>query len=144
MSAIDLPDINVWLAFADPDHEHHTRARNYWENEAAPSLAFTRVTMLGLVRLLTNRHVMQGNPFTSTQAWKAYQAFRDLPEVTYLNDPDSAESRMREWSDKPDFPPSRLTDAWLAAVAFTTRARLVSFDKDYREFAGLSFCHLKL
>jgi len=144
MSATDLPDINVWLALADPDHGHHARARRYWEKEGAPNLAFTRVTMLGLVRLLTNRHVMQGNPFTAMQAWKAYQAFRDLPEVTFLADPDSAELRMRESSDKKDFPPTRLTDAWLAAVAFTTRSRLVSFDQDYREFDGLSFCHLKV
>ena len=144
MSATDLPDINVWLALADPDHGHHARARRYWEKEGAPNLAFTRVTMLGLVRLLTNRHVMQGNPFTAMQAWKAYQAFRDLPEVTFLTDPDSAEPRMREWSDTKDFPPTRLTDAWLAAVAFTTRSRLVSFDQDYREFDGLSFCHLKV
>ena len=143
MSAVDLPDINVWLALADPDHEHHARARRYWEQEAATRLAFTRVTMLGLVRSLTNRHVMQGAPFTIVQAWKAYRAFLDLPEVTFLADPDSAEARMRMWSEKAGFPPSRLTDAWLAAVAFTTRSRLISFDKDYREFAGLSLCHLK-
>lgn len=142
MSAVDLPDINVWLALADPDHEHHDRARQYWEKESAPRLAFTRVAMLGLLRLLGNRHVMKGDPFTAEEAWSAYRAFRDLPEVIFLAEPDSAESRMRQWSGDSSFPTSHLTDAWLASVAFNTRSRLVSFDEDYRRFQGLSFLHL--
>jgi hypothetical protein len=28
-SLIDLPDINVWLAFSVADHPHHQRARRY-------------------------------------------------------------------------------------------------------------------
>ncbi|MFZ4717641.1 MAG: TA system VapC family ribonuclease toxin [Chthoniobacterales bacterium] len=142
MSAVDLPDINVWLALADRDHEHHDRARNYWEKESASRLAFTRVSMLGLIRLLSNRHVMKGDPFTTAEAWSAYLAFRDLPEVFFLAEPESAESMMREWSEKPSCPASRLTDAWLASVAHTTRSRLVSFDADYKQFQGLAFLHL--
>lgn len=144
MSAVDLPDINVWLALTDPDHEHHDRARSYWEKESAPRLAFTRVSMLGLIRLLSNRHVMKGDPFTPAEAWDAYQAFRDLPEVLFLSEPDSAESRMREWSAEAGFPAARLTDAWIASVAYTARSRLVSFDADYNQFQGLSFLHLKV
>lgn len=142
MSAVDLPDINVWLALADRDHEHHDRARNYWEKESASRLAFTRVSMLGLIRLLSNRHVMKGDPFTTAEAWSAYLAFRNLPEVFFLAEPESAESMMREWSEKPSCPASRLTDAWLASVAHTTRSRLVSFDADYKQFQGLAFLHL--
>jgi len=143
MAAVDLPDINVWLALADPDHEHHGRAKRYWEKESAPRLSFTRVSMLGLLRLLGNRHVMKGDPFTAEEAWRAYQAFRDLPEVIFLAEPDSAESRMRQWSERNSFPVPHLTDAWLAAVAFTTRSRLVSFDSDYIRYQGLAFLHLK-
>lgn len=143
MEAVDLPDINVWLALADPDHEHHERAREYWEKEAAPTLAFTRITMLGLIRLLTNRHVMKGAPFSVQEAWLAYETFLQLPEVLFLNDPESAESTMRAWTDSPTFVSSRLTDAWIAAIAFTTGSRVVSFDSDFQGFANLSFYHLK-
>ena len=27
MAAIDVPDLNLWLALIDPDHAHHARAR---------------------------------------------------------------------------------------------------------------------
>jgi hypothetical protein len=143
MPDIDLPDINVWLALADPDHEHHARARKYWNKESAPRVAFTRVSMLGMIRLLTNRHVMREEPFTVSQAWKAYQSLLDLPEILFLSEPESAEATMRAWSEVKGFPPSRLTDAWLAAVADTTRSRLVSFDADYSRFPKLAFLHLK-
>lgn len=75
MAALDVPDLNLWLALIDPDHTHHARARHYWENEAAPDIGFCGVTMLGLLRLLTNSRVMHGAPFTSAEAWDAYRAF---------------------------------------------------------------------
>ena len=56
---IDVPDLNVWLALIDPDHEHHTRARRYWEHEASGDMAFCRVTMLGLLRLLLSLRVLR-------------------------------------------------------------------------------------
>ena len=68
MAAIDIPDLNLWLALIDADHAHHARARRYWEQEATSEIAFCRVTMLGLLRLLTNSRVMGGAPFTSAEA----------------------------------------------------------------------------
>ena len=138
----DLPALNVWLALADPDHEHHLRAREYWDSEAASSLAFCRITMLGLLRLLTNRKVMRNDPFTPEQAWLAYRSFLALPEVTFLPEPAAAESQMAAWTDVPQFAASRWTDAWLAAFAVSARFRLVSFDSDFGSFRGLTFLHL--
>jgi uncharacterized protein len=61
--AIDLPDINVWLAFSVADHVHHQRARLYWYEESGDQLAFCRVTALGFLRLSTNPMAMSGQPF---------------------------------------------------------------------------------
>ena len=68
MAAIDILDLNLWLVLIDPDHAHNARARRYWENEAAAEIVFCRVTMLGLLRLLTNSRVMHGAPFTLAEA----------------------------------------------------------------------------
>lgn len=140
---IDLLDINVWLALADENHEHHNRARQYWEQESAERLAFCRVTMLGLLRLSTHRMVMANKPFTSTEAWRAYRNFRALPEVTFLADPPTLESSMAAWTSPPGFPNHRWTDAYLAALAQSSGARMVSFDADFLHFPGLNFLHLK-
>jgi len=45
----DLPDLNVWLALATPDHFNHQQALVYWEQQAAEQVHFCTVTALGLV-----------------------------------------------------------------------------------------------
>jgi len=139
---VDLLDINVWLALADENHQHHRRARHYWEEESAVRLAFCRVTMLGFLRLVTHPKVMNDQPFSPRQAWQAYQAFRALPEVEFLNDSSTLEEPLSAWAGQPDFPSTLWTDAYLAALALSTNARLVSFDSDFHRFNALQFLHL--
>jgi uncharacterized protein len=139
----DLLDVSAWLALADKDHAHHARARKYWDEESAPQLAFCRVSMLGLLRLGTNRQVMRGQPFTPAEMWHAYRAFRLLPEVVFLDEPPRLEAQMAAWSEVPDFSPNRWTDCYLASVAVLIDCRLVSFDSDFLRFDGLDFLRLE-
>jgi len=143
MPDIDLPDINVWLALACEDHQHHRRARQYWESEGALRLLFCRVTMLGLLRLATNARVMQNRPFTPAEAWKIYRDFIALPEVSFLGETTEIEVEFAAYSEAADFPARRWTDAYLAAFAHATGCRLVSFDASFNAFAGLEFLHLQ-
>jgi toxin-antitoxin system PIN domain toxin len=140
---IDVPDLNVWLALLDPDHEHHTRARRYWEHEASSDMAFCRVTMLGLFRLLTNSRVMRGVPFTPVEAWDAYHTFAALPEVCFIEDSLATERQFELWSRRPDFPVHSWSNAWIAALASSSGARVVSFDSDFTAFSPLRFLHLR-
>jgi toxin-antitoxin system PIN domain toxin len=143
MPDIDLPDVNVWLALACEDHQHHLRARRYWERDGAPRLAFCRVSMLGLLRLTTNATVMQNRPFTPVEAWKIYRDFIALPEVLFLVESIGIEAQFAAYSETAAFRPSRWTDAYLAALAHETGCRLVSFDSDFHRFPGLDFLHLE-
>jgi toxin-antitoxin system PIN domain toxin len=140
----DLPDLNVWLALADKDHAHHARARRYWELESAAQVAFCRISMLGLLRLGTNAKAMGGQPFTPVEAWRAYRAFRALPEVTFLDEPARLEAQMAAWSDTANFAAQAWTDCCLASVAILSNCRLVSFDRQFSRFTGLQFLRLEL
>jgi toxin-antitoxin system PIN domain toxin len=142
MGGLDLPDINVWLALADENHVHHGRAKRYWESESGESLAFCRITMLGLLRLSTNSRVMAGQPFLPSEAWKMYRDFRALPEVVFLAEPLSMEEAFAAVSDVTAFTPGCWTDDYLAALALETGCRVVSFDQDFVKFGDLSFFHL--
>lgn len=143
MADIDIPDVNLWLTLVDQDHEHHARARRYWEAEAAGDMAFCRVTMLGLLRLLTNTRVMRGAPFTAVGAWEAYQSFTALPEVCFIEDSFAAQERFEQWTRRRDFPAHFWTDAWIAALASASGARVVSFDADFTSFRDLRFLQLR-
>ena len=86
---------------------------------------------------------MDNKPFTSAEAWRAYRNFLALPEVTLLTDPPALESSLAAWTKLPGFPNHLWTDAYLAAFAQSSGARLVSFDADFLNFDGLNFLHLK-
>ena len=53
-----LVDLNVWLALVYDGHVHHLAAVSWFEKVEGASAAFCRITQLGLLRLLTNRTVM--------------------------------------------------------------------------------------
>jgi hypothetical protein len=41
---------------------------------------------------------MSGQPLTVAQAWKAYDAFRRLPEVLLVDEPEDCESWLERWA----------------------------------------------
>ena len=137
----DLPDVNVWLALAVRQHPHHAAAAAYWKNLTGRSVWFYRVTMLGLVRLLSQPKVMGDQALTLTQAIAAYHQFALLPEVSLQPEPaDCGDQRQHFLST--DTPARLLTDAYLAAFAVSARMRMVTFDKDFDRFVGLDYLRL--
>lgn len=141
--AIDLPDINVWLAFSVADHAHHQRARHYWYEESGDQFAFCRMTSLGFLRLATNAAAMGGQPLTVPEAWQAYRGFRRLPEVLLVAEPEGCETWLESWAMGNSPKPRHWTDAYLAAFAMAGGLRLVSFDGDFTRFDGLDLLHLE-
>jgi len=84
-----LPDVNVWIALAAERHTHHRVARRWIGNLPDEKLAFCRVTQLGFLRLLTNRHVMQEELMSPDEAWQAYGALRLDRRVGFAPEPSS-------------------------------------------------------
>ena len=142
-SPMDLPDVNVWLAFSVASHAHHERARRYWYEESDDQLAFCRVTALGFLRLSTNAAAMGGKPLTVPQAWQAYGNFRRLPEVVLAAEPEGCETWLEQWTQGSIAKPQQWTDAYLAAFARAGGLRLVSFDGDFTHFEGIDLLRLK-
>ena len=138
----DLPDVNVWLALAAPDHVHHDRAVAYWRNESLPAMVFCRTTMLGFVRVSSSPRFMDGQPLTPIAAWNAWQKLCDVPGITLAPEPPGCDGHLAGWVGS-SLVSSRLwTDAWLAAFAVAGNYRLVSFHSDFSRFAGLAWKHL--
>ena len=140
----DLPDINVWLALAVEEHPHHASAKRYWASvqSAPPSgrrLWFCRVTMLGLVRLLCQPKVVGKGALALSGAFAVYQGFRAVPGIALLPEPASCELQLQQFIGAVTLPPRFWTDAYLAALAHSSGARLVSFDNDFLRF-GLTNC----
>ena len=139
----DLLDASVWLPLTAAGHVHHRRARRYWAAESDDRIAFCRVTVLALLRHVTNRRIMGPDTQTSEQAWKVYQRWRSVPDVLYASEPDGVEDQLAQWSETMKLGSGEWTDAYLAAFAVAGGHRLVAFDGDFGRFPGLDFLHLK-
>jgi len=128
MSSLSFPDLNVWLALATPEHVHAAVARRWWEEEAG-AIAFSRLTQLGLLRLMTTAAVMDGKPLSMTEAWRVYDRFYDDDRVIFIGEPPDAEKRFREKAARRSASPKLWADAWLLALAHAAEGVLVTFDK---------------
>lgn len=120
--------MNVWLALAAPEHIHSTLARRWWQQENG-EIAFSRLTQLGLLRLMTTAAVMDGKPLTMAEAWRVYDRFFTDDRVTFLAEPPEVEKQFRERAAGRSASPKLWADAWLLAVAQAAGGVLVTFDK---------------
>jgi uncharacterized protein len=128
-----FPDVNVWFALAVADHPHHTAALAWWGKQS--SLAgFSRLTQLGLLRLLTTASAMGGVPLTNIEAWGVYDALLADSRVRVFPELPALEDRFRSLSGVPQPSPKIWVDAYLAAHAAANEATLVTFDKAFTDY----------
>ena len=140
-SAGDLLDVNVWLALAIEEHPHHRAAGKYWTSHPHTPKLFCRLSAMGFVRLLTQPKLMADAALTLADAWGFYERFVALPTVGLLPEPHDVDGQLGSLIEK-KLPARLFTDAYLAALTLCAQLRLVTFDKDFERFAGVTLCRL--
>jgi toxin-antitoxin system PIN domain toxin len=128
MTSLSLPDINVWLAIASPEHTHFDQAAEWWASESN-SIAFCRFTQMGLHRLTTTAAAMDGKPLSLEGAWQVYERFFEDERVIFLGEPERAGQRFRTLSTRNSASPKVIADAWLLSFAHESGGTLVTFDR---------------
>jgi uncharacterized protein len=128
-SKIFLPDINVWLAFAVEAHVHHAAAMAWASNLGQSEAALCRITQMGLLRLLTNSHVMHFSVLTQGEAWRAYESLYEDERTLFLPEPDGMEDGWKKLTTRQRTSGSLWTDCYLRAFANLADLKIVTFDK---------------
>src|ERR1700676_90069 len=82
-----LPDVNVWIAMYSPGHVHHSIALNWFDQSGASDIVFCRVTQMGFLRLVTNRHVMGVNALGPPGAWGAVDEMLKNARIFFAKEP---------------------------------------------------------
>jgi len=129
MTSLTFPDVNVWLALLLADHVHRTAALEWWESVDSESIAFCRWTQISVLRLLTTAAAMNGKPLSMKQAWRAYDRLFEDERVAFMPEPNTLESEFRRRASSGLPSPKVWADAYLVALALTTNATIVTFDK---------------
>jgi uncharacterized protein len=123
-----LPDVNVWIALAAERHRFHQTARGWFNSIQDERLAFCRLTQLGFLRLLTNKHVMLEEVLSPGEAWEAYRVLRLDRRIGYSAEPNELPETWQAFTEGPLSSPNLWTDAYLCAFANAARLTLVTFD----------------
>lgn len=133
MTKRSFPDINVWFATAVADPVHHPAAAAWW-NETGSLVGFSRITQLGLLRLLTTSATMGGMPLTNSEAWRVYDAFLADDRVRVFPELPEMERRFRASTEQSQSSPKQWADAYIAAYAEANEATLVTFDRGFEKY----------
>jgi toxin-antitoxin system PIN domain toxin len=139
-----LPDVNVWLAVAHPNHDDHSKAVNWYQQiPQTESIAFCRHSQLGFLRNSSNHRVTKGSILSKDEAWNLYDAFFNDQRVVFLDEPPSVDSVLRSLMNGKQNNINLWTDAYLAAFALIIGCQLTAFDRDFFQFPGLNFRFLQ-
>jgi toxin-antitoxin system PIN domain toxin len=128
MSSLSFPDMNVWLALATPEHVHAQIARRWWDEEGG-TIAFSRFTQMGFLRLLTTDAVMDGKPLSMDEAWRVYDRWYEDDRVAFVSEAVEVEDGFRKRAAGKIASPKVWADAWLLAFSEAVGGQLVTFDK---------------
>jgi toxin-antitoxin system PIN domain toxin len=119
-----LPDVNVLLAVAWPNHQHHAAAVAWFESATDSGWATCALTELGFVRI-------SANPSFTRQPASAASAIEVLSQLRKVG-------KHRYWNELPGADTLRgvalaghqqVTDAYLLKLAESKRGLLVTFDR---------------
>lgn len=126
---IFLPDINVWIALASRRHVHHASAAAWIGTAAAEQVTFCRVSQMGLLRLLTNVHVMGPDVLNQNQSWAAYEQIRKDSRIRFAEEVSGLEAEWKKATIRERSAAAQhWTDAYLLAFARVADMSLVTFD----------------
>lgn len=129
MTSLSFPDINVWLALLIEDHAHRPAALAWWRADRSHQVAFSRLTQVGVLRLLTTSAAMNGQPLSMAEAWSAHDSLYLDDRVVFLAEPPMLERAFRNAASSDQASPKLWADAYLTAFAEVSGAQVVTFDR---------------
>ena len=126
-----LPDVNVLVALAWPNHLHHEAARGWFEKSHRGGWATCPLTESGFVRVSSNRKVIP-SARRPEEAIGLLRQLTSLPGHTFWID-DTSIARSRWIAAGRLLGHGQVTDAHLVALSLRRRGRLATFDRGVAE-----------
>jgi toxin-antitoxin system PIN domain toxin len=133
-----LADVNVVLALLVRRHEHHKQALRWFNNLSADEAGICRFVQLGIIRLLSNRNLMNDEVLSPSAAWQLVDELLEDERVIFLHEPPDLGGLLPSFLNA-DSPATKLVgDAYLAAFSIAGARRMVTLDRGFRQFKGLN------
>jgi uncharacterized protein len=121
-----LLDVSVLLPLFDPEHAHHERAREWWDQYSDDGWASCPLTQNGFIRVISSSGYRQ--PLLIGAALSILQAQLREPGHEFWPDDISLLDSHVFHHDR-IVGPRQITDVYLLALAVKHGGRLVTFDR---------------
>jgi uncharacterized protein len=136
-----IPDVNIVLAAARPDHVHHASAKAWWLSSLQDAtterpIRLLSVVVSGFVRIVTHPKIFNV-PSTIEAATTHIDALLALPNVDLIEVQPNWRAFRKLCIDK-SLTGNAIPDAWIAATAMQLNEHVISFDKDFKKLLSRS------
>lgn len=135
-----LVDANILLYAYDDSSGRHESARRWWEDRLSrpEPVWIAWSTLVAFVRIGTHVRVF-AHPFTVAEACDVVDSWLDRPSVSVLEPGPRHWEILRVLLVDSQASGNLVTDAHLAALAIEHGMVLMSTDRDFARFSGLSW-----
>ncbi|MEL6890541.1 MAG: TA system VapC family ribonuclease toxin [Actinomycetota bacterium] len=134
-----LVDANVLLYAVNSDAERHDASRTWLDTSLSgdDTVAFAWIALLAFVRLATKRGLF-ANPLPVDEALDRVDAWLASPSAVVVRPGPDHAGLLRRLLDEAGTGGNLVSDAHLAALAIAHRCDVVSFDRDFDRFGGVT------
>lgn len=133
-----LADVNIWLSLVFEIHEHNPTVTAWFDNVEPGQVGICRHAQNGFLRLATNPAVFVEDAVSTSRAWDLYDALISDERVVFVSEPEGLERDWRAFTEGLGYYSKVWSDAYLAAFASTSGMTVVTLDKGFGQFRGLS------
>jgi toxin-antitoxin system PIN domain toxin len=138
-----LHDINVLIYALRKDSQYHELSRSLLlEAMSSPSaFAVTGHTLCGFVRIVTDRRIFPKDPTPLPVALAFAKALHSSVNAVFIAPGGRHWTLVEKLCERTQSTGAIVSDAYLAALALENGCELVTFDRDYARFPGLTWRH---
>lgn len=130
-----LVDANVWLPILVERHEHHGRARSWWDSVGPGEACWCRPIQQTILRLLCNRTIMEADVLMPEHAWRTWDQLVMDERTAFLPlEPADLDSQWRRNFRGRGVSTGLWMDSFLAAWAESDELAFVTFDSGFRNY----------
>ncbi|MCL2781325.1 MAG: PIN domain-containing protein [Actinomycetia bacterium] len=133
-------DANVLIYSVDADCAHHEAARRWIDTalSGAEPIVMPWLCLVAFVRITTHPRLYE-HPLAASQALDAVDRWLGSPATRTDVPAAGLAGRLRQALEATGVGGNTVNDAWLAALAVSLDAELVSFDTDFARFPSLTW-----
>ena len=133
-----LPDVSLLIQAHNGGSSHHEQARDWWDAVLSGTelVALPWVTLLGFIRLTTNRTIFERPLPLGEVLWRV-EAWLAQPNVRIVHPTERHSKLLFHFLRTLGTAGNLTTDAHVAALAVEHGCTLYSTDADFARFPGL-------